>query len=76
MFHRDHPELMTSLGVQCPPLGGGHCQEPGSVSARRAPVRMRTGRALRRTPVRGLMVRRARVHGGPRVRAVARAGAQ
>lgn len=70
-FHRDHPEVMSSLGVQCPPLGGGHCQEAQAASVRRAPRRMRGGLTLRRTPVRGPMVRRARVHGGPRVRAVA-----
>ena len=47
-FHQEHPELMSSLGVRCPPLGGGHCQGPSSAGVRVA--RMRSRSALRRLP--------------------------
>lgn len=70
----DHSPVTLKIKLQGESFEKGTCQGTSSVSARWAPGRMRSGLALRRSPIRGPMVWRVWVHGGPRVRTVARAG--
>ena len=73
-FHQNHPELMSSLGVRSPPLGGGHCQGLRNQLALPRVRAPRTGARMRAVAFqRGSVLRRvrgsARACAGARVRA-------